>query len=1338
MTEQHTEVVDEVVVTNNDTPETPPKKKRNRWIKVVAALIVAPILLFAIIVGLVQSERGTVILTTTVKGLTGGNVDVDWSSGSLAHGGAANSVKVNLSGTQIEIKNLSGVWRWDYVPLKWYVANLSAEEVNVTLIPTPDTNKPVSDILMPFAIAGEHIQVGTLNIISGTSTTTMTNINGAVSTDKRHHAISLSSMSQGTADFNGEVKIDGVRPFAIDGQIQAISNFEEQQYQLNLTAQGDFNRLNLGLKANGGAPEEPLKGTGEISLQLLEQFYIHQGEVNITHLNPYVFWNKLLKANLDLTLNATPEQALGTNEQTQQQPVNGSLKIINHAPAPLSELSLPISQVAANFALTPQTQNLSDIEILLSNNGRIVGGGGWQGDKGLFKLDISGFDLKNIQPKLLSTQLGGTLNIDLTKTDQHFVTTLKNSGNNKLELFADVNVNSELVKINQARIAGMGDAKIELQGELAYTEGLPFKAKAQLLQFNLADLGDFPSSRLVGQFDIDGVSTPNAIVNVKGNLNDSSWAGVPAKGIVDVSFNAPDTITARNLDVTIGANHIDAKGALGVSALTQNHLIINVNAPNLAQLQFGFGGSLIGKADLTGSLTKPRGKVDATASALKFGEQSVQSARINGTWESGAQGALAGTVEVDRYLNGLIKIDTLKLDAKGTQASHQFNANMVGNITIQEGEPAKTVNGVLIPATPPVQWILDAQTNGNGHMTDDGWKGAFNQLINRGQPNVTAQQPFQVEWDQGELKLSDLVARVQDAQLNIDTFNMLGARINSRGRVSNLVIPQWLTWLKINLPSNISTDMAIKGQWDLTMGNSPAGGFSFERERGDLWTDKRQKNSIGLSNMSLRGTLAGRSMNIAGALRSDRLGQVDISGRVGLVGSDAGWVISGLSPLDLSAKAEFNKLDQFNSLFGPNIKLQGQIQANMQITGVLSDPIMNGLLTGQNLDLLHVDQGFRLKDGVMRLKLADSSVTFEQFDFNGVEGTLSVRGQASYGSSRLLTAQVTMDKLRPFVRVDRQLVLSGQAELGYDGGNQLSIKGRVRADKALIDMPPTLPPSLGDDVVVCSSDPNKSRRCNLNMADSNSEARVQRIGLIPTIDLTLDLGRDFRFKGQGADVKLVGSVNLSSVEGSPLRTTGVVRVDSGTYKFYGQTLTVERGIVTFQGPLDDPALNVFATRTIDTVEVGVELTGTLADSKARLISTPEMPDEEKLSWLLFGRSASTLSTTDGSAIAGAAAILLGTDQGRKLSEKLGIDSFNFGSSDNGLTGTVVGLGRRLNDQFMVSYEQTLTDVAGVVKLTWTLSRNWQIVLRGGSINGADIQYTKRFDRLGSRSTPRQK
>ena len=1117
-----------------------------------------------------------------------------------------------------------------------------------------------------------------------------------------------------------------MRPFAINGELQAVSNYEDNQYRLNLMAKGDLKRLNLSFTTSGGVAAQPLDGKGELDIQLLERYYIHKGNVKVVHLNPYVFWSKLLKADLDVSLNAIPQSLTDSNNE--YSPVQGQWQIINHAPATLSEFALPVSQASGQFALTKERQELSNIELLLPKNGRIAGQGSFQDKKGTFKFDVSGVDLKNIHPKLMATQLGGVLAVDAEQASQSFIATLKNSGSNKLELFADVRTLKDRVLINQARIAGAADAKVELQGELAYTEGLPFKGKAQLLQFNLAELGDFPNSRLVGQFDVDGVSTPNVKVNLKGNLNNSTWVGVPAKGNVDMSFDAPDKLTARVLDITVGANHIDAKGALGVSTLTQDRLTVNVNAPNLAQLQFGFGGSLVGQADLTGSLTKPRGKVDMLASDLKFGEQSLKTAKINGVWESGQQGALNGTVDATGYLNGLIKLDVLKLDVSGSQASHQFKSNVIGTIVIKKGEAAQTVKGVLYPATQTVQWILDAQASGNGQFSDAGWRGQIDGLVNKGQPNVTVQRPIQVAWSKGELKLNNIIAQVQDAQLNIDSLSVLGARINSRGQVSNLVIPQWLSWLNVNLPSNVSTDMTIKGQWDLTMGNAPSGGFSFERERGDVWLDKRQKNSMGLSSMNLKGTLVGRSMNITGLMLSERLGQVNIGGKLGLIGSDAGWVVSGLSPLDITAKADFKKLDQFNSLLGPNIKLQGQMQADMNIRGVLTNPIVEGALNGQNIDFLHVDQGFRLKDGVMRLKLADSSVIFEQFDFNGVEGKLSVRGQASYGSNKLLTAQVRMDKLRPFVRLDRELVLSGNAELGYDGGNQFSIKGRVRADKALIDLPPTLAPSLGDDVIVCSSDPAKSRNCN-TVDVASKDAKNNRLGLIPTIDLTLDLGDNFRFKGQGADVKLIGSIHLSSVEGSALRANGVVRVDNGTYKLYGQRLNVERGIITFQGPLDDPALNMFATRTVNTIEVGAELTGTLADSKARLISTPEMPDEEKLSWLLFGRSSSDLSTSDGSAYAGAAAILLGTDQGRRISEKLGIDSFNFGSSDNGLDGTVLGFGRRINDRFMVSYEQTLSNVAGVVKVTWILSRNWQIGLRGGSINGADIQYSKRFDSL---------
>ena len=166
--------------------------------------------------------------------------------------------------------------------------------------------------------------------------------------------------------------------------------------------------------------------------------------------------------------------------------------------------------------------------------------------------------------------------------------------------------------------------------------------------------------------------------------------------------------------------------------------------------------------------------------------------------------------------------------------------------------------------------------------------------------------------------------------------------------------------------------------------------------------------------------------------------------------------------------------------------------------------------------------------------------------------------------------------------------------------------------------------------------------------------------------------------------------------------------------------------------MDDPSINILASRNISTTEVGVEVSGTLADTRARLQSTPDMPDEEKLAWLLFGRSTAELSGNDISAIAGAASLLLSTDQGRKITERFGIDSINVGAIGNkadGTAGTYVGVGKQFTDRFGVAYEQGIDTVSSVIKMTWSLSRSWQIVLRGGTNNGIDLQYRRRFDRI---------
>jgi translocation and assembly module TamB len=1372
---------------------TPPRRApaKRRWLRrLLLTVLILPVVLLLAALSLAQSEWGTKLLLRATQILSFNHIKADWSNGSLAHGGAASLIAIDLPRTKVKLTNVSGQWSWDYIPLKWHVANINADEVTVTTISSGD-DSPIEQVLMPFAIEAQRVQVGTLNIISGLSKTTMTAIDGAVKTDKRNHTINLTNLTQGSAHFSGVADVDGMRPFKLKADVTAISAFENNDYHLKLNASGDLYRLNLKLIAEGGAAERPLTGDGDMTVQLLDHYYIHQGHLRLSHLNPYAFWDKLLKADLDVNVDAMPQSVMSADEK-KRDAVTGSWQVVNHAPAPLSDFSLPVLQGSGSFALTADVQKLSDISIELPNAGAITGEGIWQNKIGDFKFDVAGFDLKTVHPKLLGTRLTGPLSLKIAHGEQDVVATLAQSD---LQLFADVNINNERVQVKQGRVsshmADVPDAAIETQGELAYTEGLPFKFKAQLLKFNLASLGDFPSSQLQGAFDISGVSTPEVKLDVKGELADSTWAGVPASGKVDVSYAAPDTLVARVLDVRIGENHFFANGGLGVSSDVGKRLAIDVNAPNLAQLQFGFGGSLTAKGDLTGSLTKPRGKLDASARSLTIGAHSVDSADLNANFENGNNGAMNGTLKLLGYQSGLISFEDINLKVNGTQSAHQFNGDVKGKIHVVDATQFATA----------VEWLLDGTFNGAGKITDAGWQGNVTQLINHGQPNITLQQAMGLVYENGEFKMSNIAANVADAQLNVDTLNLKGLRVNSKGRITNLIVPQWLKWLKMDLPFYTS-DLVIKGSWDMSMGDAPAGGFTVERESGDISFDRRARNTIDLQRMLLTGKLSGHSLQIDGGLDSQKLGKVDVNGSMGLVGSSDGYVISGLSPLNMNAKAQLKELKQFNSLLGVNVRLNGQMQGDMQITGVLNKPIFAGLLTGQNIDFLHVDEGVRLKDGVIKLKLTDSQVDFEQFDFNGIEGKFTVRGQVSYGAAgRTLTARVSMDKLKPFVRLDRQLTLSGNADLGYDDTtNQLVITGKVRADKALIDLPPTLTPSLGDDVVVCrvgstaascpqsvspvesnapalakpsssassvstsddisivrstptdkvanastdSGTPKVNKKPAKAKAKASADAQPkgqafvadgERLGIIPQIDMVLELGDDFRFKGQGADVKLLGEVRLKTEartgesKQSNLRATGVVRVDQGYYKFYGQNLTVERGQITFQGPVDDPALNIRAVRTVGTNEVGVEVTGTLANPSARLVSTPDMPDEEKLSWLLFGRSSSTLNTSDGSAIAGAAALLLGSDQGRKITDKLGIDSFNFGSSDSGLEGTVIGVGKRLSNRFAVSYEQGLENVTGVVKVTWTLSRNWEIILRGGSINGADIQYSKRFDKL---------
>jgi translocation and assembly module TamB len=307
-----------------------------------------------------------------------------------------------------------------------------------------------------------------------------------------------------------------------------------------------------------------------------------------------------------------------------------------------------------------------------------------------------------------------------------------------------------------------------------------------------------------------------------------------------------------------------------------------------------------------------------------------------------------------------------------------------------------------------------------------------------------------------------------------------------------------------------------------------------------------------------------------------------------------------------------------------------------------------------------------------------------------------------------------------------QLTVSGQAMVA-NVNDELRVTGRFTVDHGLFNLPEKSAPKLSDDVVVYRDGDKPAKP-----APRGQEGAGQRAAgpFAPHVDVQVDMGGDFWFRGAGANLRLAGTLNIRSAPGQTLQAIGTVHIAEGSYKAFGAELAIERGIINFQGPLNNPNLNILAMRRNQDVAAGVQVTGTVNDPRVTLVSEPNVADEEKLSWLVFGHGGSSAGTGADSAARGAALGLLNKLGGDKLAKHVGLDQLSIGASEYGVAGEqVVSLGKNISDRLAIGYEQSLAGASGVVRLTWRIGRFWSVVLRGGQIGGLDLNYSRRFDRL---------
>ena len=586
--------------------------------------------------------------------------------------------------------------------------------------------------------------------------------------------------------------------------------------------------------------------------------------------------------------------------------------------------------------------------------------------------------------------------------------------------------------------------------------------------------------------------------------------------------------------------------------------------------------------------------------------------------------------------------------------------------------------------------------------------------------------------------------------------NPLRTQWSTQGRLTDLPV----AWLEAFSPTPLAElglrgNVILGGQWDAQSNGALQVRAHLERTAGDLQLlgegDDTTLRSAGLRLARLDVFNNGDQLGANLRWDSERAGQLqaDLATQLQHTGGDWAWPAE--APLTGQLRAQLPRVGAWSVLAPPGWRMRGTLDADATLSGTRKRPLWRGQLSAKDLALRSVVDGIDFSGGTLRTRLDGERLDIDEFTLQGAGGSagglLTATGFAQWPApessavkeppflERLrLEMDATAKALRVSARSDRRLVLSGNLSARLVSA-KLAIRGTLTADQALFVMPEDSTPRLGGDVVVRKPAPATP----LTAPRSTPSAPATPLQIQPDLVITLDLGSDFQVRGSGLSTLLEGSVELRNA-GRTLapRLSGTLRTAQGTYKAYGQQLDIEEGVLRFTGPYDNPSLDILAIRPNLTQRVGVQISGTALLPVVRLYADPDLPDSEKLAWLVLGRSGAN-GGAESAMLQQAALALLGNRAGATggIADAFGLDEISLrGGSDGdalptgnstGATGATVILGKRISRDFYVAYERSLAGTVGTLSIFYDLSRRFTLRGQTGEQSAVDLIFTVRYD-----------
>lgn len=452
-------------------------------------------------------------------------------------------------------------------------------------------------------------------------------------------------------------------------------------------------------------------------------------------------------------------------------------------------------------------------------------------------------------------------------------------------------------------------------------------------------------------------------------------------------------------------------------------------------------------------------------------------------------------------------------------------------------------------------------------------------------------------------------------------------------------------------------------QLTVTADGAPATGINLDARLSDLGLVLREFPGA----VAVTGTLREEGPNFALDLRATAPGNTDlrVAGRAARDGSTTDLAITGRADSALA-----NTTLRTRSVEGPlaiDLRLQGApslqaLSGQVRLSdGRLSDP---GL--GIRLEGIDVTAGFQ--SGRLQIDGA-ANVT------PGGRVTLAGPVDLSNGAVDLSIALAQVVLRDPNLY---QTVVDGQLRFSGSGATGQVISGRIDLGETEIRIPST---GLGGaraipDISHVGSQrpPVRATRARAGLEPYPSDAALEAglagppatPGRPPRLDLEINAPNRVFIRGRGVDAELGGGFRVQGTARNAI-PIGNLQLIRGRVDLLGNRFTLTEGLVELQGSLI-PVIRLVAETRRDEITTRIIIDGEVRDPQITFESSPELPQEEVLSQLLFGRGLDSISPLQAAQLANAIAVLAGRGGDgiiSNLRDSAGLDDLDLTTDDEG-------------------------------------------------------------------------